>query len=128
LTLRNAEKPAPAVTGNGLRGFDLAGEQITPTHITVAATRNGLREAVWHEWPDSIGIAECCFRYVEKSLRRDPRFRSLPALEMDLLLADARRDLADELEELMQETCRAIISGARSEPQQDCLGLDVAPR
>ena len=105
--------PTPVAMASGLGVSDHADALIGPSNITPETARHYLEEALFRGLPDGSQIAALCFEHIEAALRRDARFKNLSALERDLPLADARRDVELNLEELNSETLESIVRDFR---------------
>ena len=51
---------------------------------------------------DAIGIVGDVFDAMVATLKRDPRFQNIPRDELDLLLADVRRDFEQKLGDVLE--------------------------
>jgi hypothetical protein len=81
------------------------------TSINIAFAINCLWQAL--EW-EPVEITEL-FDQIACRLRRNPRFSNMPISEIDLLLADARREFEQDMDDFESRLVRAfkdaIISG-----------------
>ena len=77
--------------------------------ITIEFATQVVGDTVYGTGPDPSELSDLFLRNVEKCLRRDPRFQNLKAIEMELLLADARRDTEYDLDEQLDQWREYIV-------------------
>lgn len=85
--------------------------------ITIEFATQVVGDTVYGTGPDPSELRDLFLRNVEKCLRRDPRFQNLKAIEMELLLADARRDTEYDLDEQLDQWREYIVKAFEFEAE-----------
>jgi hypothetical protein len=83
--------------------------------ISVEAAVEGLWQALEFEIPSASDLTDRCFDEITYHLHRSPRFRGMTLTEIDLILADARREFERELEGLLGGLERRLIRDFKNE-------------
>ena len=86
--------------------------------ISIRFATDVLRDTLFSTGPDEVEIANSFMRYVEKCLRRDARFQNIRTSELELLLADARRDVLDDIIVQLDNWRRYIVPTFKYEAEE----------